>query len=93
MYLTLAGWVQRYRRAKPKGPPQVRLLDRAPAEGGEKPLAVVVELPGGARLAIGESNKCRWQQRCCARCTSHVEFFKEYESVRGAGSVRHTQRL
>jgi transposase-like protein len=58
-YSTLAGWVQRYRRAKPKGSPQrVRLLEAmvepTPAAGGEKPLAVVVELPGGARLEIGD---------------------------------------
>jgi hypothetical protein len=58
-YSTLAGWLQRYRRAKPKGPPQpVRLLEavveQASAAGGESSSALVVELPGGARLEIGD---------------------------------------
>jgi transposase-like protein len=56
-YSTLAGWLQRYRRSKSKGPPQpVRLLEavveQALASDGKSPLAL--ELPGGARLEIGD---------------------------------------
>jgi transposase-like protein len=56
-YSTLAGWVQRYRRAKPKGPPRaVRLLEAVVAEaealGSKTPPALAVELPGGARVEI-----------------------------------------
>jgi transposase-like protein len=58
-YSTLAGWLQRYRRGKSKSSPSaMRLLEAVvePATGtsGEKPLALVVELPGGARLEIGD---------------------------------------
>jgi transposase-like protein len=58
-YSTLAGWLQRYRRGKSKSSPSpMRLLEavveQAPGTGGEKPLALVVELPGGARLEIGD---------------------------------------
>jgi hypothetical protein len=57
-YSTFAAWVQRYRRARPKRAPQpMRLLEAvvppAPVAGG-KPLALMVELPGGARLEIGQ---------------------------------------
>jgi transposase-like protein len=58
-YSTLAGWLQRYRRGKPKGPAQpVRLLEavveQVPASDGKSPLALVVELPGGGRLEIDD---------------------------------------
>lgn len=57
-YSTLAGWLQRYRRGKPKGPQRVRLLEavveQTPASGGKSVLALVVELPCGARLEIGD---------------------------------------
>ena len=98
-YSTFAGWLQRYRRPKPRGPhpKPVRLLEAVmeptPASGGQSPQALVVALPGGARLEIGDVNKCPWPRRCYGRYTSHAEFFRELESVRGGGSVRYAQRL
>jgi transposase-like protein len=51
-YSTLAGWLQRYRRTKPQARArQVRLLE-AVVEQAQPPMALVVELPGGARLEI-----------------------------------------
>jgi hypothetical protein len=32
----------------------IAVVEQAPGMGGEKPLALVVELPGGARLEIGD---------------------------------------
>ena len=58
-YPTLAGWLQRYRRDKVKGRSRpVRLLEAVvePAgdSGGHPSPALVVQLPGGARLEIGD---------------------------------------
>ena len=84
-YSTFAGWLQRYRRPKPRGPhpKPVRLLEAVmeptPASGGQSPQALVVALPGGARLEIGDVNKCPWPRRCYGRYTSHAEFFRELE--------------
>lgn len=56
-YSTLAGWLQRYRRAKPPGRArQVRLLeavvDPAQGAGGQKPAVLVLQLPGGVRMEV-----------------------------------------
>ena len=56
-YSTFAGWLQRQRRAKPKGQPRpMRLLEAVLAEaetaGSKNPLALAVELPGGVRVEI-----------------------------------------
>ena len=58
-YSTFAGWLQRYRRAKPKGRPQtVRLLEAVVEQAqdslGKDPLSLVLELPGGGRVEIGD---------------------------------------
>jgi transposase-like protein len=56
-YSTLAGWLQRYRRAKPKRRSHpVRLLE-AVVEPALSPLALVMHLPGGARLEINHANQ------------------------------------
>jgi transposase-like protein len=57
-YSTLAGWLQRYRRTKTRrGARSVRLLEAvveaAQPSGAKSPLALVLELPGGARVEIG----------------------------------------
>lgn len=57
-YSTLAGWLQRYRRTKTRQwARSVRLLEAvveaAQPSGGKNPLALVLELPGGARVEIG----------------------------------------
>jgi len=57
-YSTLAGWLQRYRRTKTRrGARSVRLLEAvveaAQPSGGKNPVALVLELPGGARVEIG----------------------------------------
>ena len=57
-YSTLAGWLQRYRRTKPgRRARAVRLLEATVDAGepcrGKNALALVLELPGGARLEIG----------------------------------------
>ena len=56
-YSTLAGWVQRYRRSKPQTRVrQVRLLEavveQAQGPGGKNPAVMVLQLPGGARVAL-----------------------------------------
>ena len=58
-YSTLAGWLQRYRRTKTRpGARSVRLLEAvveaAQPSNGKNPLALVLELPGGARVEIGD---------------------------------------
>lgn len=62
-YSTLAGWLQRYRRAgrKRRSAP-VRLLEAlveapAPAVGEAEATVLVVELPGGARLPIRRADQ------------------------------------
>jgi len=57
-YSTLAGWLQRYRRTKPRRRARaVRLLEATVDAGepcrGKNALALVLVLPGGARLEIG----------------------------------------
>jgi transposase-like protein len=54
-YSTLAGWLQRYRRAKPKVRARaVRLLEAvmAEAQGGDPNLALNLQLPDGTRIEI-----------------------------------------
>lgn len=54
-YSTLAGWLQRYRRAKTKGRSQpMRLLEAVvgQAHGGGQPSLATLEFPGGARMEI-----------------------------------------
>ena len=57
-YSTLAGWLQRYRRAKPQGrAPQARLLEAVveptpPKPGAPNQGVLVLELPGGAHVEI-----------------------------------------
>ncbi|HTI98979.1 MAG TPA: hypothetical protein VL527_08850 [Dongiaceae bacterium] len=58
-YSTLARWVQ-HRRPKPAGrKPAFRLLEAlVPAAPGSAPAAaLVVELPGGARLAVADAQQ------------------------------------
>lgn len=53
-YSTFAGWLQRYRRAKPKGPAKpVRLLE-AVVSPPEPSASLVLHLPGGVRVEIGD---------------------------------------
>jgi len=61
-YSTLAGWLQRYRRAKSKGRSEpVRLLEavveQASASGGKGPLALVLHLPDGVRAEITDAKQ------------------------------------
>lgn len=61
-YSTSAGWLQRYRRTKPqRRARQVRLLEavveKAQTCGGKSTSPLLVELPGGARLEIRETNQ------------------------------------
>ena len=54
-YSTLAGWLQRYRRTKPKGRARtVRLLEAVVAEapGGEPDSALSLQLTDGTRIEI-----------------------------------------
>ena len=55
-YSTFAGWLQRYRRAKPKpSPKRLRLLEAvvAPGPGQERTSGnVVVQLPGQVRVEL-----------------------------------------
>jgi transposase-like protein len=58
-YSTLAGWLQRYRRAKPPGRArQVRLLEamveQTPKPGPQNQGVLVLQLPGGARVEISD---------------------------------------
>jgi hypothetical protein len=64
-YSTLAGWLQRYRRAKPQRRARtVRLLEAiveaARPAGGKNPLALVLELPGGAKAEINDLQQVAW---------------------------------
>jgi transposase-like protein len=54
-YSTLAGWLQRYRRAKPPGRARsVRLLEALveQAHGGGQSSLATLQFPGGARMEI-----------------------------------------
>ena len=61
-YSTFAGWLQRHRRAKPKGPSRpVRLLEavmeQKPGTGGPNPAVMVLQLPGGVRLEVTDERQ------------------------------------
>lgn len=56
-YSTFAGWLQRYRRAKPKGLAKpVRLLEAVVAPP-EPSTLLVLHLPGGARVEISDEQQ------------------------------------
>lgn len=57
-YSTLAGWLQRYRRTKPPPPRarKVRLLE-AVVERAQPSMALVLHLPGGARVEIADASQ------------------------------------
>jgi len=64
-YSTLAGWLQRYRRARSRRRvPAVRLLEAVVAAGqpagGQNPSVLVLELPGGARAEINDLQQVAW---------------------------------
>jgi len=54
-YSTLAAWVARARRAKRSSPPPLRLLEAVVPP--PTPLALQVQLPGGARLEIQSASQ------------------------------------
>ena len=60
-YSTLAGWLQRYRRAKPKRRSHpMRLVEAVvdpPALAGDQQEVLMVELPGGVRLPIRQASQ------------------------------------
>jgi transposase-like protein len=61
-YSTLAGWLQRYRRSKPRGRArQVRLLEavveQAGNRDGQSRSGLVVEFASGARMEINNTNQ------------------------------------
>lgn len=61
-YSTLAGWLQRYRRAKPQRRAQtVRLLEAVveekPGGGDKNPLPLMLELAGGAKVHIQDAQQ------------------------------------
>jgi transposase-like protein len=59
-YSTFAGWLQRHRRARPKGqPPAMRLLEAVvePAQGGAASSAVIVCLADGSRIEITDAKQ------------------------------------
>jgi transposase-like protein len=61
-YSTLAGWLQRYRRAKPKGPSRsVRLLEAVVEQAQPGPASsatlMVLRLPGGSQVEVTEAKQ------------------------------------
>ena len=63
-YSTLAGWLQRCRRAKPTGGARQARLREAVVEQAQKPgrqnqAVLVLRLPGGARLEIHDLKQAR----------------------------------
>jgi hypothetical protein len=61
-YSTFAGWLQRQRRTKPKGPSRpVRLLEavveQKPGPGGQNPAVLVLQLPGGVQLEVADERQ------------------------------------
>jgi transposase-like protein len=59
-YSTLAGWLQRYRRTKPKGRARaVRLLEAvvAEAQGGDQNSSLSLQLPDGTRIEINNTKQ------------------------------------
>lgn len=59
-YSTLAGWLQRYRRTKPKGRGRaVRLLEAVvtEAQGGDPNLSLRLQLPDGTRIEISDARQ------------------------------------
>jgi transposase-like protein len=59
-YSTLAGWLQRYRRAKPRRRARtVRLLEAlvGSAQGTGAGVSLVLELPGGVRLEVADEKQ------------------------------------
>jgi len=59
-YSTLAGWLQRYRRTRPKGRARaVRLLEAvvAEAQGGDQNSSLNLQLPDGTRIEINNAKQ------------------------------------
>jgi transposase-like protein len=57
-YSTLAGWLQRYRRTKPKGRARaVRLLEAVVEQNAGDNRPLVLELAGGAKVEITDAKQ------------------------------------
>ena len=59
-YSTFAGWLQRHRRARPRGqPPAMRLLEAVVehAQGGAASSGVIVRLADGSRIEITDAKQ------------------------------------
>jgi hypothetical protein len=61
-YATFAGWLQRQRRTKPKGPSRpVRLLEAVvepkPGTGDQNAAVLVLQLPGGVRMEVADERQ------------------------------------
>lgn len=56
-YSTFAGWLQHYRRAKPKGLVKPVQLLEAMVAPTEPSTLLVLYLPGGARVEIGDEQQ------------------------------------
>jgi len=57
-YSTLAGWLQRCRRSKPpNGARALRLVEAVVEQSSEDRKALVLELPGGARMEIKDAGQ------------------------------------
>ena len=59
-YSTLAGWLQRYRRAKPRRPARSLRLLEAVVESAQDAVtgaSLVLQLPGGVRLEVADEKQ------------------------------------
>jgi len=75
-YSTFAGWLQRYRRTKPKGLAKpVRLLEAVVAPP-EPATLLVLHLPGGVRVEISDEQQAELAAALVSRAWALVLFMR-----------------
>jgi hypothetical protein len=101
-YQTFATWAQKWRRQRGaysavKTPKQLRWLEavvgEAQGSGDKNPLPLVLELPGGAKVQITDAKQAALAAVLLRALEKPCMFFRQPESVRGGGGVRHAQRV
>jgi hypothetical protein len=68
-------------------------VGEAQGSGDKNPLPLVLELPGGAKVQITDAKQAALAAVLLRALEKPCKFFRQPESVRGGGGVRHAQRV
>jgi hypothetical protein len=69
------------------------VVGEAQGSGDKNPLPLVLELPGGAKVQITDAKQAALAAVLLRALEKPCMFFRQPESVRGGGGVRHAQRV